>query len=96
MYKRQGYNDGEELENTIHDLTKYIPHMESLSVVPVGLTDYRKGLKELIPFEKEDAKNVLSSIHKWQNICLEHFGTRFVYASDEWYILCLLYTSRCV
>jgi putative radical SAM enzyme (TIGR03279 family) len=83
----KGYNDGEELENTIHDLTKYIPHMESLSVVPVGLTDYRKGLKELVPFEKEDAKKVLSSIHKWQNICLEHFGTRFVYASDEWYIL---------
>lgn len=83
----KGYNDGEELENTIHDLTKYIPHMESLSVVPVGLTDYRKGLKELVPFEKEDARKVLSSIHKWQNICLEHFGTRFVYASDEWYIL---------
>ncbi len=83
----KGYNDGEELENTIHDLTKYIPHMESLSVVPVGLTDYRKGLKELVPFDKEDAKKVLSSINKWQNICLEHFGTRFVYASDEWYIL---------
>lgn len=83
----KGYNDGEELENTIHDLTKYIPHMESLSVVPVGLTDYRKGLKELVPFEKEDARKILSSIHKWQNICLEHFGTRFVYASDEWYIL---------
>lgn len=83
----KGYNDGEELESTIHDLTKYIPHMESLSVVPVGLTDYRKGLKKLVPFEKEDAVKVLSAIRKWQNICLKHFGTRFVYASDEWYVL---------
>lgn len=83
----KGYNDGEELESTIHDLTKYIPHMESLSVVPVGLTDYRKGLKKLVSFEKEDAVKVLSAIRKWQNICLKHFGTRFVYASDEWYVL---------
>ncbi len=83
----KGYNDGDELESTIHDLTKYIPHMESLSVVPVGLTDYRDNLKKLLPFEKEDALKVLSSIHKWQEICLKHFGTRFVYASDEWYVL---------
>ncbi|MBQ8281488.1 MAG: DUF512 domain-containing protein, partial [Lachnospiraceae bacterium] len=82
----KGYNDGEELERTIHDLTAYIPCMQSLSVVPVGLTDHRKNLVQLDPFTKEDAEKVLETIHKWQAICMEHFGTRFVYASDEWYI----------
>lgn len=83
----KGYNDGNELEKTIHDLTKYIPVMRSLSVVPVGLTDYRDNLKKLEPFEKEDAKEVLDIIKKWQCICRENFDTNFVYASDEWYIL---------
>ncbi|MBR0131572.1 MAG: DUF512 domain-containing protein [Lachnospiraceae bacterium] len=82
----KGYNDGEELEKTIHDLTEFIPCMQSLSVVPVGLTKYRKGLAELELFNKEDSIKTLDIIHKWQAICLKHFGIRFVYASDEWYI----------
>lgn len=81
------YNDKDELEKTIHDLTKYIPVMRSLSVVPVGLTDYRDNLRKLEPFEKEDAVDVLNIIRKWQNICRTHFNTSFVYASDEWYIM---------
>ncbi len=82
----KNYNDGEELERTIHDLTEFIPNMQSLSVVPVGLTKYREGLAELLPIEKEDAARTLDIIHKWQAICLKHFGIRFVYASDEFYI----------
>lgn len=80
-------NDGEELERTIHDLTEFLPNMQSLSVVPVGITKYRDGLYPLEPFGKDDAKQVLEQIHRWQAICMEHFDTRFVYASDEWYIL---------
>lgn len=83
----KGKNDGEELERTIHDLTAFLPHMQSLSVVPVGLTKYREGLPEIEPFTKEDAKTVLAQIHKWQGICRQYYDTRFVYASDEWYIL---------
>ncbi len=83
----KGINDGEELERSIHDLTQYIPNMSSLSVVPSGLTDHRQGLYELSPFNKEDAVKVLDIIHKWQKICMDNFGTHFVYASDEWYSL---------
>ncbi len=82
----KNYNDGAELEKTIHDLTEFIPCMQSLSVVPVGLSDHREGLAKLEPFTKEDANKVLDIIHKWQAICREHFNTSFVYASDEWYI----------
>jgi putative radical SAM enzyme (TIGR03279 family) len=82
----KGFNDGEELEKTIHDLSAYLPEMESVSVVPVGLTKYREGLQKLESFTKEDAVTVLGQIHKWQNIFLTHYGTRFIYASDEWYL----------
>lgn len=83
----KGVNDGEELERSIRDLTKYLPYMESVSVVPVGLSKYRDGLYPLEPFEKEDAREVLATIHKWQQWCMEHHNTHFIHASDEWYLL---------
>lgn len=83
----KGINDGAELENTIEKLTGYIPCMQSLSVVPVGLTKYREGLYPLEPFEKEDARGVLSIIHRWQQYCMEKHGVHFVQAGDEWYLL---------
>ena len=83
----KGINDGAELERSISDLTKYLPNLESVSVVPVGLSKYRDGLYPLEPFTKEDAKEVLSIIHKWQDKLFPEYGLHFIHASDEWYIL---------
>lgn len=83
----KGVNDGAELERSISDLTKYLPYMESVSVVPVGLSKYRDGLYPLEPFTKEDAIEVLATIHRWQKVCMESHGTHFIHASDEWYLL---------
>lgn len=83
----KGINDGEELDRTIRDLVGYLPYMESLSVVPLGMTKYRKGLYPLEPFDKEGARAVVTIIEKWQNYCMEHYNTHFVQASDEWYLL---------
>lgn len=83
----KGENDGEELERTLRDLTKYVPLLQSVSVVPVGLTKYRDGLYPLEPFTKEDAEEVLKTIHKWQNKMYEEHGLHVMHASDEWYIL---------
>lgn len=83
----KGVNDKAELERSISDLTKYLPHLESVSVVPVGLSKYRDGLYPLEPFSKEDAIEVLDTIHKWQKELYEKWGMHFIHASDEWYIL---------
>ncbi|MGN1181101.1 MAG: DUF512 domain-containing protein [Suilimivivens sp.] len=80
-------NDGEELEFSIRELMKYLPNLESVSVVPVGLSRYREGLYPLEPFNKDDAKDVLSMIHRYQKEIFEQYGTHFIHASDEWYIL---------
>lgn len=83
----KGINDGEELERSIRDLTKYLPQLRSVSVVPVGLSKYREGLEPLEPFTKEDAKQVLRQIETWQKMVYAQWGMHFIHASDEWYIL---------
>ena len=83
----KGVNDREELDHTIRDMTKYLPYMQSASVVPVGLSRYRDGLYPLKPFEKEDAESAIDIIEKWQKIIYEQYGMHFIHASDEFYIL---------
>ena len=83
----KGVNDGEELERSIRDLTKYLPYLQSVSVVPVGLTKYRNGLYPLEPFSREDAIKVLDTIENWQKKIYEEYGLHFIHAGDEWYIL---------
>ena len=83
----KGLNDGAELEFSIRELMKYIPNLESVSVVPVGLSKFREGLYPLEPFDKEGACEVIDMIERFQNECFEKYGIHFVHASDEWYIL---------
>ena len=83
----KGINDGEELERSIRDLGRYLPLLKSVSVVPVGLTKYRKGLYPLEPFTKEDAGKVLEVIHRWQDKFYQEYGLHFIHAGDEWYLL---------
>ncbi|NLL75738.1 MAG: DUF512 domain-containing protein [Clostridiales bacterium] len=83
----KGVNDGAELERSISDLSRYLPYLESVSVVPVGLSKYRDGLYHLEPFTKEDAREVIELILKWQEKLYPEYGLHFIHASDEWYIL---------
>ncbi len=83
----KGYNDKEELEFSLSELYKYVPVLESVSIVPVGLSKYRDGLTHLDPFNKEDAKEVIKTVKKWQDIAYKEHGIHFVHASDEWYLL---------
>lgn len=83
----KGINDGAELERSISDLSKYLPYLQSVSVVPAGLTKYREGLYPLESFTKEDAEEVLGIIERWQKKIYEEHGQHFIHAGDEWYIL---------
>lgn len=83
----RGVNDGKELEYTIKKLAEYAPVMESVSVVPAGLTKYRDGLYPLEPFNKNDACEVIDLIENFQKKFYEEFGIHFIHASDEFYLL---------
>jgi putative radical SAM enzyme (TIGR03279 family) len=83
----KGVNDGAELEYSLQELFKLAPAMQSVSVVPVGLSKYREGLYPLEPFNKEEAGQTIDIIEKWQKIAYDRFGFHFAQASDEWYLL---------
>jgi putative radical SAM enzyme (TIGR03279 family) len=83
----KGVNDKDELKRSIEDLSKYLPHMRSVSVVPAGLTKYREGLYPLELFTKEEAAWTIDLIESYQQRFYEKYGLHFIHASDEWYIL---------
>ncbi|MFZ5966286.1 MAG: DUF512 domain-containing protein [Bacillota bacterium] len=80
-------NDKGHLDNTIGDLVKLYPCIESLAVVPVGLSKHRNNLFPLNGYDKSSAKEVILQIEQWQKKLLTSIHTRFVYPSDEFYIL---------
>lgn len=82
-----GVNDGLELKRTIDDLGALYPTIGSLAIVPVGITKYRDNLEDIRPFNKKEAIDLIESINKIQKIFLDKFGSRFVFASDEFYCL---------
>ena len=81
-----GYNDGKELERSLEDLTN-LENAECIAAVPVGLTKYRDGLAELTPFNKQTAGETIDIIDRFGEKCIEKYGSRRVYASDEFYLL---------
>lgn len=82
----RGVNDGKELERSINDLSKYLPFMRSVSVVPAGLTRFREGLYPLELFSREEALEVIRMVERRQQEFYEQYGLHFIHASDEWYI----------
>ena len=82
----RGINDKKVLDESIKTLGELYPHVYSVSVVPVGLTDHRDGLFELEPFDKESANEVVKQISKWQKKFYDEYGTRIVYLADEFYL----------
>jgi putative radical SAM enzyme (TIGR03279 family) len=79
-----GLNDGAHLEQTIRDLAGLYPAVQSIGVVPVGLTRYHKGGLRTLTVQEE--RSVLDSITSLQRETLRRHGSRLVYAADEFYL----------
>lgn len=82
----RGINDGAELTRTMNDLYRLYPAMDSVSVVPAGLTRYRDGLFPLTPFTPEECREVLSQVNAFGDRCLAEVGQRIFCCADEWYL----------
>lgn len=81
------WNDGEELDRTIGDLGKISDSMESVSIVPIGMTKYREGLEKIEPFNKESSAAVIRQVERWQKKFQTEIGRNFVYLGDEFYLM---------
>ncbi len=82
-----GINDGEELERSIRELSELCPNLQSIAVVPVGITKHREGLYPLRCFTSEEAKRVVEVTESWGDKLGSEQESRIVYASDEFYLL---------
>ena len=80
-------NDGPSLSRTLHDLLSLFPAVQSVSVAPVGLTRWRKGLYPLRPFDREGACEVLALVEALAVRHRARHGISAVYAADEFYLL---------
>ncbi len=82
----RGVNDGEALVRTLRDLSEYYPALDSVSVVPAGLTSHREGLYPLSPFTPEECREVIETVTSFGDGCTQKYGERIFYVSDEFYV----------
>ena len=84
-------NDGIHLERTLLDLVSFhrgdIPCVESIAVVPVGLTRFRPQEDELIPVSQEKAREVIEQVQTLQKKFRQEFGSNVVWLADEWFLI---------
>ncbi len=79
-------NDREELDRTLNDLGELMPNIQSVAIVPVGLSKYRDNLYPLKPFDMESASDTIDRIEKFQKKMLEKYETRVAFPSDEFFL----------
>ena len=82
-----GYNNGEELINTVKDLYKLYPSIENVAAVPVGVTRFRKNLNEITLYNHESSKKELENVFDFQSKTIKDIDTPFIRLSDEFYVL---------
>ena len=81
-----GWNDGDALLHTLEDLKGMFPAVNSISVVPVGLTKHRAGLAPLAPFTPAAAAQTIDLVTAFGDRCAAELGTRLAFCSDELYL----------
>ncbi len=82
----RGVNDGAELEYTLSECEKYHEVLLGVSIVPAGVTQYRRGLYPLAEFTEAEAAEVIGTVDAYGARCLEKYGTRLFFCADEFYL----------
>ena len=82
----KGINDGEELDRSMRELSELFPAMQSVSIVPAGLTRYREKLYPLEGFTKEESAAVIDQVDGFAKAFEEKNQSRMFFCSDEFYL----------
>ncbi|HBF34429.1 TPA: hypothetical protein DDW35_07680, partial [Candidatus Sumerlaeota bacterium] len=91
-----GWNDGALLDKTLNDLTTLVPAMQSIAIVPVGLTAHREGLANLHPMTPEIAETVIRQVEPHQKTSRQFSpeGHRTILLADEFYMIAGLHPPK--
>ena len=79
-------NDKEHLDKTMSDLEALYPQLQSVSIVPCGLTAHREGLYHIEPFDGTDCAAVIKQVEKFSDVCRKKHGSRIFFCADEFFI----------
>lgn len=82
-----GLNDGEELRRSLWDLGQYAPEVQSIALVPVGLTGHREGLYPLRMMKPEEAADCIRIADEFGEEMLRRHGSRIAFCADELYLI---------
>ena len=82
-----GINDGPALDRTMRELAEMHPGVDSVSIVPVGLTKFREGLYPLTGYTQDNAAATVEQVEQFGRECRGRFGTTMFWCSDEFYLL---------
>ena len=82
-----GLNDGEELRRSLWDLGQYAPEVQSIALVPVGLTGHREGLYPLRMMTPEEAADCIRIADEFGEEMLRRHGSRIAFCADELYLI---------
>ena len=82
----RGINDGAELDRTMRDLEAYLPALDSVSVVPAGLTKHRDGLYPLSPYTPEECSAIIDQVNEAGDRCMDKYGRRIFFPADEFFV----------
>lgn len=82
----RGINDANYLEKSLSDLGSLFPSVESIAVVPVGLTAHRKNKTPIPALDKNYSSSIIETITNFQKSFKKAYGTRLVWAADEFYL----------
>ena len=81
-----GLNDGAELEKTVADLASLYPAVQSLAIVPLGLTSHRQHLPQLKAVDREYAKSFITTWEPRAKALKKQLGEPFLFLADEFYL----------
>ncbi len=77
------YNTGEVLRRTVHDLSSLYPALQSIGIVPVGLTQLSTALRSVT---NQEALDVVQQHRPWRREFASDLGTGLVYLADELFL----------
>ena len=78
-----GYNDGDDLAETIEKLSEHFPQTASIGLIPVGLTRHRKDLRDLRLLDNQECREIIETAEHYRAKFLKTFGDPLVYCADE-------------
>lgn len=82
----RGINDGEYLDRTVEDLASRYPTVQSIAIVPAGVTSHRRNKTPIGSIDAQYSRAILDKLKSWQRRFLTEKGTRLIWAADEFYL----------